>query len=302
MYNRYNSASNKKFLDKDSSDSDGGDHESWWIKERAENSPERRQMIANSRDTRKTSVGEGGGDELSNEVKGFQRKPSFQVMGDFGGLDMEESSGIPNQREFFSVDDEEAAEEIRLLIKNKTLSSTQGQEMLQNLQSKRNVRASNTHSDFTNSSIGAVRNSKRRRSFHQDGDDDEEAEEIRELMRNNTLSDSAGKRRLQEIQSRNAGNCSASIPISIDKPCDIDRDGLPVNWNRDEPMSHSMFRLIPLSRGGPECDQIYCDMEEVGLDVVKVERLQNLDSLEKFQSEIGHMSKRRDPGMVFEIK
>lgn len=301
MYNRYNSASNKTFLDKDSSDSDGGDQEKWWAKERAENLPEGRQRIANS-GNRKTSVEEGGGDELSNEVKGFQRKPSFQVMGDFGGLNMEESSGIPNQREFFSVDDDEAAEEIRLLIKNKTLSSTQGQEMLKNLQSRRNVHASNTHSDFTNSSIGAVRNSKRRRSFHQDGDDDEEAEEIRELMRNNTLSDSAGKMRLQEIQSRNAGNCSASIPISIDKPCDIDRDGLPVNWNRDEPMSHSMFRLIPLSRGGPECDQIYCDMEEVGLDVVKVERLQNLDSLEKFQSEIRHMSKRRDPGEDLNIR
>lgn len=299
MYNTYNSASNKTFLDKDSSDSDGGDQEPWWIKERAENSPEGRQRIANSRN-RKKSVEEGGGDELSNEVRGFQRKPSFQVMGDFGGLDMEENSGIPNQREFFSVDDEEAAEEIRLLMKNKTLSSTQGQEMLQNLQSRRN--ASNTHGDFTNSSIGAVRNSKRRRSFHQDGDDDEEAEEIRELMRNNTLSNSVGKMRLQEIQSQKSGNCLASTPISIDKPCDIDRDGLPVNWNRDEPMSHSMFRLIPLSRGDPGCDLIYCDMEEVGLDVVKVERLQNLDSLEKFKSEIRHMSKRKNPGMVIENK
>lgn len=39
-------------------------------------------------------------------------------MGDFGGLDMEESSGILKYREFFSVDDEEVVEEIRLLMEN----------------------------------------------------------------------------------------------------------------------------------------------------------------------------------------
>lgn len=33
---------------------------------------------------------------MFNEVRGFYRKLSFQVMGDFGGLDMEESSGILN--------------------------------------------------------------------------------------------------------------------------------------------------------------------------------------------------------------
>lgn len=59
----------------------------------------------------------------------------------------------------------------------------------------------------------------------------------------------------------------------IDKFCDIDRDGFLVNWNRDEFMFYFMFRLIRLSRGDSECDRIYCDMEEVGLDVVKVERL-----------------------------
>lgn len=299
MYNRYNSASNKASLDKDSSDSDEEQGESWWIKERAENSPEGRQRTVNSRN-RKKSVEEGGGDEMSNEVRGFQRKPSFQVMGDFGGLDMEESSGIPKHREFFSVDDEEAAEEIRLLMENQTLSSSQGQEMLQNLKSRRSVHASSNHGDFTNSSMGAVRNSKRRRSFHQDSENDEEAEEIRELVKNKTLSDSVGEMRLQEIQSRKVGNCMATR--SIDKPCDIDRDGLPVNWNRDEPMSHSMFRLILLSRGDPECDRIYCDMEKVGLHVVKVERLQNLDSLEKFKSETRHMSKRKDPGEDLNIR
>uniref|UniRef100_K1R3F2 Poly [ADP-ribose] polymerase n=1 Tax=Magallana gigas TaxID=29159 RepID=K1R3F2_MAGGI len=297
----YNSASNKASLDKDSSDSDEEQRESWWIKERAENSPEERQRTVNSRN-RKKSVEEGGGDEMSNEVRGFQRKPSFQVMGDFGGLDMEESSGIPNHREFFSVDDEEAAEEIRLLMENQTLSSSHGQEMLQNLKSRRSVHASSNHGDYANSSMGAVRNSKRRRSFHQDSENDEEAEEIRELVKNKTLSDSVGEMRLQEIQSRKVGNRMATIPSSIDKPCDIDRDGLPVNWNRDEPMSHSMFRLILLSRGDPECDRIYCDMEKVGLHVVKVERLQNLDSLEKFKSETRHMSKRKDPGEDLNIR
>lgn len=299
MYNRYNSASNKASLDKDSSDSDEEQGESWWIKERAENSPEGRQRTANSRN-RKKSVKKGEGDEMSNEVRGFQRKPSFQVMGDFEGLDMEESSGISNQREFFNADDEEAADEIRLLMKNQTLSSSQGQEMLQNLKSRTSVHASSNHGDYANSSMGAVRNSKRRRSFHQDSENDEEAEEIRELVKNKTLSDSVGEMRLQEIQSRKVGNCMATR--SIDKPCDIDRDGLPVNWNRDEPMSHSMFRLILLSRGDPECDRIYWDMEKVGLHVVKVERLQNLDSLEKFKSETRHMSKRKDPGMITENK
>lgn len=296
MYNRYNSASNKSVLDNDSSDSDEG-QEKWWIKGKIETSPQGIQTTSNSKNRKKSREEiDRGGDILSNEVRGFQKKPSFQVMGDFGDLDMEESSDIPKQKEIFSVDDEEAAEEIKMLINNQTFSTAQGQEMLQNLKSRRNVCGSNIYEDFTNSSRGAVRNSKRRRSFHQVSDDDEEAEEIRELMRDNTLSDSVGKIRLQEIQSRKAGIRSASISNFMDKPCDIDRDGLPINWNRDEPMSHSMFRLIPLSRGESECDQINHDMEEVGLDVVKVERLQNLDSLEKFQSEIRHMSKRKDPG------
>lgn len=226
-------------------------------------------------------------------IKVHHTQNQSRVIGDYWDLDMEENSGFLNQREFFSVDDEESAEEIRLLMKNQTLTPTQGQERLQNLQSRGNVCASNTNC----SSIEALRNLKRGR-FHQDSIDDEEAEEIRELMTNNTLSDSAGKMRLQEIQSRKSENSAASITISIEKPCDIDRDALPVNWNRDEPVSHSMVRLVRLSRGDPICDRIYFDMEEVGLDVVKVERLQNRDALEKFMSEIRHMSEKYS-GMVF---
>lgn len=88
----------------------------------------------------------------------------------------------------------------------------------------------------------------------------------------------------------------------IDKFCDIDRDGFLVNWNRDEFMFYFMFRLILLSRGDLECDWIYCDMEKVGLYVVKVERLQNLDFLEKFKFEIRYMFKRKDFGMIIENK
>lgn len=87
-------------------------------------------------------------------------------MGDFGGLDMEESSGILNYREFFSVDDEEIVEEIRLLMENQIFFLLQGQEMLQNFKSRISVYVFSNYGDFINFSMGVVRNFKRRRSFY----------------------------------------------------------------------------------------------------------------------------------------
>lgn len=79
---------------------------------------------------------------------------------------MEESSGILKYREFFSVDDEEVVEEIRLLMENQIFFLLQGQEMLQNFKSRRSIYVFSYYGDFINFSMGVVRNIKRRRSFY----------------------------------------------------------------------------------------------------------------------------------------
>ena len=290
MYGSYLNVSNRSFLDEGKlrcTQQSQGDNRV---------SPRGRQTMSNTRSYRLDRRESIEQEEAHEEIRQFHRNPSYQVMGDMGGLELEESDDVPKQREYFGYneDDDETTEEIAMLMKNHTFSSEQGHQMLENIQKRRNVGIRNGDLDDSRS----VPSRRKRRSFQRESDD-EQAEEIRELMRNNTLSACEGENRLHGLQSqgnRHRAGIQRACTSSTDNPCEFDSDGLPLNWSRDEVMSHSMFRLIHLNKGDPECDQIYQDMEKSGLEVVKVERLQNLDSLEKFQSEVKHLAKRRTPG------
>jgi hypothetical protein len=188
-------------------------------------------------------------------------------------------------------DDDEKAAEIKELMKEMTVTSTEGSRMLAEHQKRQGA----MHRHYTESnSTGA--DSRRRRSFKL-GSDDEEAEEIKELMRNETLSSVEGRKRLQDLQSLRIPNHGGSLTNQpMNSPHSFAPDGLPENWSRDSVMSPSVFRLVPLSGGDRECEQIYSEMEQAGLDVVRVERLQNVDLLEKFKSEMNHMARRKKTG------
>ncbi|XP_061186073.1 uncharacterized protein LOC133194115 [Saccostrea echinata] len=292
------------------------------------------RMISNNRSGQVNEKGDTvKGSSTEERNSGLQRKPSYQLMpdDDFDDMILKDSIGFPHEnsmkttrkqprnveevsvelssmtledsigfhqcrevtqkRSFESHD--EAAEEIKQLIKNQTISSSEGQRLLQDLQSRQGNKGF-MNRNFKDSQ-GRNNNSRRRRSFHLSSDEDE-AEEIRELVKNETLSATEGRQRLQDLQAQRFPNRGSSKSNQSSKgiPCAFDADGLPQNWSRESPLSHSMFRLIPLCVGNEECDQIYREMEWAGLDVVQVERLQNLDSLEKFKAEMKHMARRRN--------
>lgn len=192
-------------------------------------------------------------------------------------------------------DDDEEAMEIKELMKKKTISSTEGRKMLLECQRRQDMKKGAIHGNYTESNRSGV-DSQRRRSLEL-GSDDEEAEEIKELIRNETLSALEGRKRLQDLQSRRIINRGPSqTNQGMDSPHTFGSDGFPQNWSRDSQMSHSEFKLVPLCDGDKEYEQIYSEMEQAGLDVVRVERLQNVDLLEKFKSEMMHMARRKNQG------
>jgi len=85
------------------------------------------------------------------------------------------------------------------------------------------------------------------------------------------------------------------------KPFNFDSDGVPLNWTEDDILanmqSHGVnYRLVDLHPGQVEYEMINGEFEATGLEVTKVQRLQNRFLLERFKSEMEEVKRRQHSG------
>lgn len=83
-------------------------------------------------------------------------------------------------------------------------------------------------------------------------------------------------------------------------PFPFDADGKPINWSEESTQScHHLYDLVNLAAGQHEYDQIMQEFKHSGLHVVRIQRLQNESSLEKFKSEMIHVKRRTSGRSTF---
>ena len=96
------------------------------------------------------------------------------------------------------------------------------------------------------------------------------------------------------------GACGPSVALmDILHPFPFDRTGIPVNWNKSTIPSNDsdqLYTLNPLFPGEDEYETIATDFCMADLEVIKIERLQNLILLRRFQQEREHLQEIRQSG------
>ncbi|XP_060081815.1 uncharacterized protein LOC132561101 [Ylistrum balloti] len=92
------------------------------------------------------------------------------------------------------------------------------------------------------------------------------------------------------------------------QPFVFDTDGIPINWTEKEKSTnhrpgHSMdVQLIELHPGQMEYDKILDEFTDTGIQITRIERIQNLYLLDRFKSEMEDTARRRHPGFDLNIR
>ncbi|XP_033113080.1 uncharacterized protein LOC117113747 [Anneissia japonica] len=73
-------------------------------------------------------------------------------------------------------------------------------------------------------------------------------------------------------------------------PFPVGKTGLPINWTESALAFH---KVVELHAGNLEFNQIYSTIDDAGITVENIERIENKSLLDKFLLEIDHMKKRR---------
>lgn len=177
-------------------------------------------------------------------------------------------------------DEDEAAHEIQQLLESNTITT----EMAENLRKKKrreNVRRPSFGRDVNDNS----------------DEDDEMAKEIESLRIAGTITSKQAENMLSKRATLKQLNENETEQIdSKHIPYPFDMNGIPVNWSLrdiDTEASHSLFSIVELFPGDTEYDQINEELTEAGIEIMKLERLENTDLLHRYQSEIQHIKQRR---------
>lgn len=83
-------------------------------------------------------------------------------------------------------------------------------------------------------------------------------------------------------------------------PFPYNENGIPVNWTSN--CKQSIYDIVTLNRGEKEYDYICDEMKSVGIQITKIERLENIHLLDRFKSETEHIKKHRQLGFNMNIK
>lgn len=138
---------------------------------------------------------------------------------------------------------------------------------------------------------------------------DNVAEELKELLLRETITRDEYKtlKVSNELTSFNSVCCTdlkqnGCLPTSNVKhlslaPYPYNDSGIPVNWTETKSCTtNSIYQLITLSAGDEEYDSIHNEMENSGIDVTKIERLENIYLLSRFKSETEDIQRHRPEG------
>lgn len=124
-------------------------------------------------------------------------------------------------------------------------------------------------------------------------------QEYQRLRKTNMLPDNAGVCTLTEDESAilHDGNlCSSSNGKHSQSlnPFPYNEDGIPVNWTSN--CEQSIYDIVTLTPGEKEYDYICDEMKSAGIQITKIQRLENIHLLDRFKSETEHIKKHRQLG------
>lgn len=130
-------------------------------------------------------------------------------------------------------------------------------------------------------------------------------QEYQRLRKTNRLPDNAGVCTLTEDESAilHDGNlCSSSNAKHSQSlnPFPYNENGIPVNWTSN--CEQSIYDIVTLTPGEKEYDYICDEMKSAGIQLTKIQRLENIHLLDRFKSETEHIKKRRQLGFNMNIK
>lgn len=183
----------------------------------------------------------------------------------------------------FPSDEDEAAYEIQQLLQSNTITAEQAENIRKNNSRKNVRRPSREHDKYYDSD---------------DADDDVEmAKEIESLRQAGSITSNQAESILDNRKTLKQLNEDQTNPSDSGHiPYPFDKNGIPVNWSlRDfnNEASNSLFSIVELFPGDTEYDQIDQELTEAGIEITKLERLENTDLLHRYQSEIQHIKQRR---------
>ncbi|XP_063421355.1 uncharacterized protein LOC134706388 [Mytilus trossulus] len=132
-------------------------------------------------------------------------------------------------------------------------------------------------------------------------------QEYQRLRKTNRLPDNFGVCTLTENIDESAilydGNLCSSSNAKHSQPFNpfpYNENGIPVNWTSN--CKHSIYDIVTLSPGQKEYDHICDEMKSVGIQITKIERLENIHLLDRFKSETEHIKKHRQLGFNMNIQ
>ncbi|XP_033762150.1 uncharacterized protein LOC117343770 [Pecten maximus] len=158
---------------------------------------------------------------------------------------------------------------------------------------------------------GASNYLERRRSFGNE-DEDEISREIEELMNIGAISKSEAES-IQESQQRkfrlnNMTKWQRNNEDEEMRPFVFDTDGIPINWTDEGELTNQRqgqsmdVRLVELQPGQIEYDKIDDEFKETGIEITKIERIQNTYLLDRFKAEMESTARRRHSGFDLNIR